>query len=116
MKEEAEELEFKKTKYPHLKLAAGFKDGDGEIPQNWLMNMEIGTVFLACPKTPNPQGPLEYLAEEYTLIDKTGRCALLAFDDHRGQGKFMVSAERFVTKMILEEVLGIVDVSGSRSV
>lgn len=45
--EQHEELEFKDTKHPHLRVARGGK-GPPEAPaDNWLETLEIGTVF-AC--------------------------------------------------------------------
>src|SRR5882672_2843049 len=101
-KEMDEETQFKDTKYPHLRLATGFKDGDGEVPTgNWLLDMEIGTVFLAHDK--NAQNPLE---EEYVLVNKTEKTANLKFDDHRGNGFVRVNAELFIRFKVFDEVIG----------
>ena len=105
MEEPLKEKEFKETKVPYLRLATGFKDGDGDVPiDNWLLLMESGTIFLAHPK--NPQNPL---VEEYCVLDKTDKSVLLRYNDHRGEGNIRVSAEVFVKQMICIEILGKID-------
>lgn len=109
-KEEEKELEeFKETKYPHLRLAAGFKDGDGEVPtDNWLLNMKIGTVFFAHDK--NAQTPL---VEEYLVVEKYKTAVHLKFDDHRGNGLVWVNAELFVKFKVFDEEIGFMELDGS---
>ena len=105
MEEPLEENEFKETKVPYLRLATGFKDGGGDTPvDNWLLQMEPGTIFLSYPK--NPQNPL---TEEYCVLDKTTQSVLLKYNDHRGEGIIRVSAEVFVKQMIWLETLGKID-------
>ena len=110
-KEMEEETQFKDTKYPHLRLATGFKDGDGETPTgNWLLDMEIGTVFFAHEK--NSQNPL---VEEYVLVEKTKTAVHLKFDDHRGNGLVWVNAELFIRFKVFDEVIGKMDLVGDGS-
>lgn len=106
---EEKELEFKETKHPHLRLAAGFKDGDGEVPtDNWLLNLKRGTVFFAHDK--NAQSPL---VEEYILIEKAKTSVQLKFDDHRGNGLVWVNAELFVRFKVFDETIGMIELDGS---
>lgn len=111
MEETTQEMEQEEQKKgPHLRLVHGFKDGDGETPvSNWLLRMDRGTVFLAHEK--NAQTPLE---EEYCLLEKTERTALLSFDDHRGTGIVRVNAELFIRFKVYDETLGVKDLDGHR--
>ena len=110
MEDNPQEMEEnKETKGPHLRLVAGFKDGDGETPiTNWLLRLPVGTQFFAHDK--NPQTPL---AEEYVILTKTKTAVCLHYDDHRGQGNIWVNAELFIKFKIFDETIGKVDIASN---
>jgi hypothetical protein len=105
-----EEEQPKVHNLPRVVAGTDFRDSGDEPPsRNWLLNLPRGTVFLA--HETNAKTPL---AEEYCILEKTSKTVLLHFDDHRGQGNIRVDAGLFIKYYVFIEILGKVDIDGSR--
>jgi hypothetical protein len=111
MEETHKDMEEETENQPRLRVVAGtsFDGGDGG-PDNWLLRLPRGTVFLA--HETNTKTPL---AEEYCVLEKTQRTVLLHYDDHRGHGNIRVDANLFVKYYVYIETLGKVDLDGERN-
>jgi hypothetical protein len=107
-KDEELEEDFRETKYPHLRLASGFKDGDGETPiDNWLLALEPGDIFLVSIK-PTAAGSSNHpqeLLQKCIMHCKFDNAVLLFYDDYRGSGWMWVRPDVYIKKFDLIMIL-----------